>query len=71
MADFCKQCANEIFNTDGDFVNCCTLENNENDRYAVVLCEGCGPILVNYLGECVSEDCLRKHKDGKLFHLPR
>jgi hypothetical protein len=80
VADFCKQCSEQIFGPGtGDFDGMCTLEDNKNDQYSVVLCEGCGPTQVNYLGECVATDhenlsarmrgaC--NHKRGKLFHLP-
>jgi hypothetical protein len=32
--------------------------DNEHGLYAIVLCEGCGPIQVDREGSCISEDCL-------------
>jgi hypothetical protein len=62
MADFCRQCTAEIFDQYcGDFVNITTLEDWRSGKAAVVLCEGCGPIQVDPSGNCVSEDCLKKH----------
>jgi len=62
MADFCTQCSIEIFHEDmGDMANISTKEDTENEMYAVVLCEGCGPTQVDHLGNCISDDCLEKH----------
>lgn len=55
MAEFCKQCAEEM-GFEPDFVGLCNEE-----QVAVVICEGCGPTMVNHKGECVSKDCLLKH----------
>lgn len=69
MADFCKQCSIATFGKDfEDMARLCTKGDNEKNEYSEVLCEGCGFIQVNYLGECVTAGCLEKHTDGKLFH---
>lgn len=59
MADFCKQCSLAVFNQDfGDFASIVTEEEFTNKfLVGIVLCENCGPIEVNHLGECVSEKC--------------
>ena len=59
MADFCKQCSVEMFGQDyGDLANLNTEPLLEG--YGIpVICEGCGYILVNEKGECISKDCLR------------
>ena len=53
MADYCKQCSQEIFQTDGDFVHLVTEDEETQGLVAVVLCEGCGPTSVNRAGECI------------------
>lgn len=56
MADFCKQCSIDIFMEDyGDLRRIA----EEGDK-AYVICEGCGPTLVNHDGECIG-DCDKKH----------
>jgi hypothetical protein len=30
-------------------------------EYARVICEGCGPTVVDHTGKCVAADCLRRH----------
>lgn len=58
MADFCKQCSIKIFSEDyEDMKGLCTLEENENDLYARVLCEGCGYTVVDCDGRCASLFC--------------
>ena len=57
MADFCKQCSIELFGEDyGDFKphNPAPLKPGYGWP---VLCEGCGPTLVNNEGECIAKDC--------------
>lgn len=65
MADFCKQCSEELFGEDfGDLQGLSTIGNDINRSYTAVLCEGCGPTMVNSKGECVyhngktSKECL-------------
>lgn len=62
MADFCSQCSIDLFGEDsGDLKGLTTEEDIKNGLYAMVLCEGCGPIQVNHLGHCVSTNCMRHH----------
>jgi len=62
MADFCSQCALELFPSKGDdFEGLSTAKHTESGMYAVVLCEGCGPCQVDHTGSCVSSDCLKEH----------
>ena len=57
MADFCKQCSEEIF--DEDFGDLKGLV--KGDAVCRALCEGCGNCTVNADGRCVSMTCLKKH----------
>ena len=51
MADFCKECSIEIFGEDfKELANISTPEDTANELYVHVLCEGCGPILVDHTG---------------------
>jgi len=60
MADFCKQCSIENFGEDfGDLADLSTEESTKMGLFPVALCEGCGLILVDHTGKCVSSDCLR------------
>lgn len=63
MADFCAQCAVDMWGTDipRDFLGMSTEQDTANGLYNLVLCEGCGAICVDHLGKCVSPDCLEKH----------
>jgi hypothetical protein len=70
MADFCRQCSEELFGRDfGDLKGLTTEEDTKKKLYTdVVICEGCGFIQVNHLGECISTDCDKKgHKLLELF----
>jgi hypothetical protein len=62
MADFCKQCSIENFDSDmGDLKGLC-----QEDYIVEVLCEGCGPVYVNHEGKCVGDrgfTCLKKHEE--------
>lgn len=64
MADFCKQCSLEHFGHDfKDMAGLTTPEDVAIGMYAVVLCEGCGPVQVDEDGSCISEDCEKQgHK---------
>lgn len=65
MADFCKQCSEELFGEDfGDFANITTIEQQQNNLFVVVLCEGCGAIQVDNNGRCVS-NCSGNHHDRR------
>lgn len=62
MSDFCKQCSEEIFGKDfKEMAGITTSENQAEGKYAVVLCEDCGPVQVDVDGRCVSKDCRKKH----------
>ncbi len=62
MADFCKQCSEDMFDKDfGDMQGMSNEDHTLIGLFATALCEGCGPIQVNHLGECVSKDCTKKH----------
>ena len=62
MADFYKQCSIDHFGKDyKDLANISTPEDTSQEKYAIVICEGCGFIQVNHLGECITKDCLQKH----------
>ncbi len=64
MADFCAQCAKDMNFPESDFLwvsEHLTPEEEADGMGIVVLCEGCGPILVNRLGECISQDCCENH----------
>jgi RNase P subunit RPR2 len=68
MADYCKQCAEEL-GLSNDFAGI-TSESAWQEGYAVVvLCEGCGPIQVDPDGNCVSENCLAA-EEGRPHHKP-
>lgn len=52
MADFCRHCSIKMFGSDyGDMKNLCS-----EDEIAAVLCEECGSIFVNHLGECITHN---------------
>jgi hypothetical protein len=62
MASFCKQCAIDIFGEDsGDLEGLSTEADTRGGLYAVVLCEDCGPALVDHTGTCIAPDCLKNH----------
>lgn len=65
MADFCKQCSEELWGEDtkdlcgvGDKTE--VLEEGEG---FAALCESCGPILVDHVGQCLGGIlCLERHE---------
>lgn len=62
MADFCKQCSLDIFKEDfKELAGITKPEEQVAGQYAVVICEGCGPTLVDVDGACVSAGCMKKH----------
>lgn len=64
MADFCKQCSEALFGQDyGDLKGLTTVEDTKAEQYAAVVCEGCGFVLVDHEGRCVSKwpDCQENH----------
>jgi hypothetical protein len=61
MADFCHQCSLDLFGFDsGDLANLGTLEPGTGFS---VICEDCGFILVDELGNCIKCD-LKPDKPG-------
>ncbi len=65
MADFCKACSHDHFGKDfGELAGLTTKEAWAEEKAAVVICEGCGPIQVDPEGVCVSEGCLRAGQPG-------
>lgn len=63
MADFCQQCSIEMFGEDmKDLAGLIPPDKvAEPGWYALVICEGCGPIDVDNDGRCMTPDCLHKH----------
>ena len=62
MADFCMQCSIELFGEDcGDLANLYPDEELLPGYGWAVLCEGCGPAIVDYDGRCIAKHCLKKH----------
>ena len=65
MADFCKQCSEEIFGEDHE-----DLKGLCQPGYVYhALCEGCGPCWVDPEGTCLANNCLRQH--GMINNAPR
>lgn len=64
MADFCKQCSIQLFGQDyKELAGLISEEEVKKGMGAVVICEGCGFVLVNHLGECLGgEACQENHK---------
>ncbi len=60
MADFCRQCSIDLFGKDfRELSGLVSSEDWELGYGALVICEGCGPVIVDIEGSCVSEDCLK------------
>jgi hypothetical protein len=65
MADFCKACSIEHFGKDfGDHAGLIHAEEVARGIGANVICEGCGFILVDHDGNCISDDCSLKGHAG-------
>lgn len=66
MADFCKQCAEDM-GWESDFLHLKDQFTEADIALGLgilVLCEGCGPIIIGHEGECVCpphNDCLEHH----------
>ena len=64
MADFCKQCSEEIFGE--DFQDFAGIQPTFGPL-AAVICEGCGVTHVDFEGNCIyhgggnSEECLGRN----------
>ena len=50
MAEFCNQCAEELSLPKGDFARITSWLEHLKKVNAIVLCEGCGFILVDHKG---------------------
>lgn len=62
MADFCQQCAIEVFGEDnGDLAGLISEEESRKGFRKLVLCEGCGTCYVDYTGRCTHKYCLKRH----------
>jgi hypothetical protein len=57
MADFCKDCSEELFGEDsGDLAELSTEEDTKNGDFARALCEGCGQyVLVDHTGSVIQK----------------
>lgn len=56
MADFCKECSIEMWGSDTkDLAGLITKEEVAEGLGAVVICEGCGVIRVDYEGKRLEE----------------
>jgi hypothetical protein len=69
MADFCAQCAKDLFGPEvsNDLEHLWPEADFAGGKTVTVLCEGCGVIEVNYAGECVHCDL----KAGTPGHGPK
>lgn len=57
MADFCQDCAKALFGQDTkDLANLLPPEEYSDDCGALVLCECCGPVIVDINGKRMSKD---------------
>jgi hypothetical protein len=65
MADFCRACSIEHFGKDTEDLKGLISESKYKEGLApVVVCEGCGAIQVDHLGNCLTKDCLLAGKEG-------
>lgn len=63
MADFCKQCSVATFGKDShDLAGITSPEDQADNLFAVVLCEGCGVTQVDAEGVCIG-GCQENHPD--------
>jgi len=53
MAEFCAQCSESIFGVPGDdMVGLVTEHEFSKGILGAGICEGCGPIMVDHMGNC-------------------
>jgi hypothetical protein len=55
MADFCRQCAKDLWNDPeaiGDLEGISSSEETKKGLFANVICEGCGYTVVDHEGYC-------------------
>jgi hypothetical protein len=66
MAEFCKQCAKEVWGNEcpGDFIGITSEEDYKKGLYSLVLCEGCGPCQVRPDGSCIG-NCMNPGHNKK------
>jgi hypothetical protein len=61
MADFCRQCSLDHFGQYfGDLSDLGHPKRAEPGMGWTARCEGCGPIVVDDEGHCLSPDCVKK-----------
>lgn len=61
MADFCRDCSIALFGQDfGDMANLLKPEEYTDEMGALVLCECCGPIVVDKDGKRMSVDFFKE-----------
>jgi hypothetical protein len=67
MAEFCRQCSWEDFQEDQSDLDHFGRGQPplEPDHGYPCICEGCGFILVDEKGSCISDDCIRKGHKGR------
>lgn len=59
MADFCQTCSLASFGTDfQELAKLMPPEKYDAEHGALALCECCGPVVVDYNGKRMTEDCL-------------
>lgn len=66
MADFCKQCEQELFPgepSSDDLSGLVTKAQHEAGLNPNVICESCGPTIVDHRGYCISKNCTKNHGD--------
>lgn len=59
MASFCKQCSEDLFGFDG--LDLIQPNSPGPGKGWAVICEGCGPTLVDKDGVCIMKGCLESH----------
>ncbi len=58
MADFCRQCTQEIFGEDdSDLSELISKEDVDDGYMAVAICERCGYIGVDHTDKCIDPHC--------------
>lgn len=70
MAEFCKQCAEELGFPESDFQGIPwepVAEPLKDDEGYQVLCEGCGFTLVKSDGTCIT-NCFHNHNPESKYH---
>ena len=69
MADFCKQCSEELFGEDfKELANLLPAEQYSDTIGAIGICEGCEGMVFDINGKCVDHSC-SKHKGDHVCSL--